>query len=175
MAQPEPASPVTGCVGERQRLRAVLYRGAAPLVLPRADRAFRGRAGLEHDYGGWMRAARSERFDVVAPPGVVVELRPQALPLLAPRDAGADGSRTLGQVHGRVWLRLEVQPPRGIGFCPPVHGERDEIGAVLVVADHHETTLTGTSPDRVEAHRPEPCTRLGPLKSETTARRPRSG
>jgi len=79
------------------------------------------------------------------PAGIAVELRfdrdpalPESITLL-PRDGErAHGARLLArQANDGVPVCLQVEPPRGIALVPAVHGEHDEIRAVLDVADRH--------------------------------------
>ena len=109
---------------------------------------------------------RARRVDVVAPTGVVGERGPQALALLARRGAGVHGTRAVGQLDGGVRRRLEVQPPGGLGFAPAVHGQGDEVRAVLVVPDDRDPCLARAPPDGVQAHEAEPLASLGPLEAE---------
>ena len=52
-------------------------------------------------------------------------------------------------------LRLQVQPPRGVGLGPAVHRQRDQVRAVLVVPDDRDSWLTRAAPNRRQAQQPE--------------------
>src|SRR3954470_18283629 len=67
--------------------------------------------------------------------------------LLARGRACAHGSRLLPrQSNDCVWVRLEIEPPRGMAFVPVVDRERDQVGAVFEVADEHAALLPGLPP-----------------------------
>lgn len=55
-------------------------------------------------------------------------------------------------------VRLQVEPPGGLGIGPTVHRQGDEIGSVVVVADHRDAwparlATNGVEPDRAEGVR----------------------
>jgi hypothetical protein len=96
--------------------------------------------------------------------GIGVELRidrdpalPWPITLLPRRRACPHRARMLAcQSDDGVWVRLEVEPPRGMALVPAVHRERDQVGAVFEVADDDAALSPGLAPDGREAQRPQP-------------------
>ena len=60
------------------------------------------------------------------------------------------------QANDGIRMRLEVEPPRGMTLLPAVHGEHDEIGAVLDVADDDAAFLPGLPPNGRQAQGSQP-------------------
>src|SRR3954447_6111724 len=90
--------------------------------------------------------------------------------LLARGWACAHGSRLLPrQSNDCIWVRLEIEPPRGAAFVPVVDRERDQVGAVFEVADEDAALLPGLPPDGRQAQRtPAALVRRGPKESTAT-------
>src|SRR5919106_3623566 len=74
------------------------------------------------------------------------------------------------QLDDRLRIGLQVQPPGWLGRAPAVHGHRDEVGAVLVVAEDHAPRLAAASTCRGDPQGP-PLTRArSPQPSAAAAR-----
>ena len=71
---------------------------------------------------------------------------PQPLPLLAPGGAAADQAGPVDEVGPDVGLGLQVQPPGRLAVTPAVHGQGDEVRAVLEVADDHRVLAARPAP-----------------------------
>ena len=97
------------------------------------------RARLEDDDRRLMRASCR----------VAVEVSVQFAPALPqpfalPADRGPPEHLALdptGELDDRLRMGLQVQPPGWLGRTPAVHGHRDQVRPVLVVADDHAPRL----------------------------------
>ena len=98
---------------------------------------------FEDDDRGLLRPPSGhliESFVVLGPS------RPEPRPLVRRRGPSMDGARTIDQFDGRVRLGLEVEPPRGLGFTPAVHGHGHQVGSILEVAEDRGPWRAGASP-----------------------------
>ena len=66
------------------------------------------------------------------------------------------------EFDGRLGVGLQVQPPRRFGLSPAVHRRRDQVRAVLDVADDRDASLARVAPDRSEPEHPPLAARRGP-------------
>ncbi len=98
------------------------------------------------------RAAKSSRFaSIPRPSGTrVARARRPA------RGAHAPATPRRGSGHG-VRMLLQVQPPRRLCRSPPVHRHRDEVGAVLDVAEDDLAWSPGATAGRGQPQRPPPA------------------
>ena len=89
---------------------------------------------LEHDHSGLVGPPSCVRVEVLVDLGPA---RPQPLAF------GSDGAMrahlpyAVAGAYGRVGVGLQVQPPGGLGSAPAVHRHRDDVVAVLEVADEN--------------------------------------
>src|SRR5262249_18725795 len=77
---------------------------------------------------------------------------PEALALFALSDAGAHRASAILQDDLCLGPGAEVQPPGRLARAPAVHRERDQPGAILVVAEDHRALLARATPDGRQAH-----------------------
>src|SRR5206468_11134057 len=98
----------------------------------------RSRARFEDDDRGPGRAASRVAIDVVPH---LAPSAPEALVLLALRCPPMDGARAIGELDGSVGVRLQVEPPGGLGVFPAVHRHRDQVRTILVIAEDHAALL----------------------------------
>src|SRR4051812_12590729 len=107
---------------------------------------------LEHDDRGVLGTERRPAVVLVAeldPP------RPEPITLVAFRSATTDVTHAVIQRGDGVGVRLQVQPPRGVGLGPAVHRQRDQVRAVLVVPNDCDSWLTRAAPNRRQTQQPE--------------------
>src|SRR4029453_6891552 len=119
--QPVPATCLTGCHRD----------DISPLSLVEVLLCLRGPGtssgtgvgpGFQNHHPRLLRAPRCISIDVVAhvlPPG------PQALAFLTHRGASAHHTVPILELHGRIWMGLQVEPPGGLRLGPAVHRECD--------------------------------------------------
>src|SRR5664279_3935976 len=102
---------------------------------------------FENNHGGFGRAARGVLVEVLvdlAPAG------PQPRPFGPLSRARADLTSSVTSLGGGVGIGLQVQPPRGFSRTPAVHGERDQVVAILEVPDHNRSRQPGAAARRRE-------------------------
>ena len=94
---------------------------------------------LEDDNRRLSRTTRSVAVEVLVQ---FAPAPPQPLTLLAHRSPPEHlAPDPTGQLDHRLRMGLQVQPPRWLSRTPAVHGHRDQVGPVLVVADDHAPRL----------------------------------
>src|SRR2546426_2865286 len=138
----------------------------------RASRRASGSPGngprLEDDDRGPRRAASRVAIDVVPH---LAPSAPEALALVALRRPPMDGARAIGKLDRGVGVRLQVEPPGGLGVFPTIHRHRDQVRTILVIAEDHAALLAGAAAHRGEAHRP-PSVRLRRPQASTAPTEP---
>ena len=121
---------------------------------------------LEYDHGGFGWPQRGVGVEVL------VDLRPagpQPLALVSLRATRTDLSRPVAGLGGDVGVSLQVQPPPGFGRTPPVHRHRDQVAAVLEIAEDDRPRPPGAPAHRGEPQRP-PAARLRTPQTHPGAR-----
>jgi PhoU domain len=127
--------------------------------------SFGHHARLEDDNRRPSRASRSVTVEVLVQ---FAPAPPQPLTLLAHRSSPEHlAPDPTGQLDHRLWMGLQVEPPGWLGWTPAVHGHRDQVGPVLVVADDHAPRLAAAPAHSGEpqgaplprARRPQPLAR----------------
>src|SRR5215467_7764139 len=81
---------------------------------------------------------------------------PKARPFIASRGPGPDHAGPVGETNLGVRPRLQVEPPGRLALTPAVHRHRDDIGAILEIAEDDAAPLAGTAPGGGQLHRAPP-------------------
>ena len=179
----------TACLA-RQDLRSRAHRARPWVSTERTDRHLRSRSPSEiarrsgsrkQSSPGVMWSRRAVRGRPRASRSTAGRHRRRSAGRPRPSAATADHARPRGRARAHrarvlarqsndgVRVRLEVEPPRGMALVPAVHRERDEVRAVLEVADDDAAFLPGLPPDGREAQRtPAPLVRRGPEEPAPT-------
>src|SRR2546423_14904184 len=106
---------------------------------------------LEDDHRGSGRTTSRVAIDVVPH---LTPSAPEALTLLALCRPPMNCALAIGKFDGGVRVRLQVEPPGGLGVFPAVHRHGDQVRTILVIAEDHAPLPTGAAAHRREPHRP---------------------